>query len=201
MSSVSLLDDVAPDKSSRVRDRLCILFYRQLHRGFEPRRLAVKLLGNERTTMSNIIEENVFRFLVDLEVQKATRLQYPVSVVCMAPDLGPGEVDPSLTKHVAETALRRLRATDVVTTLPQSSIGLLLIDAESWALPRIHQRVKEEIEAHPLTVGGRERHVTWSAGGGSYPQTAASGRYLLHQAIDLMVRARGQGGGRLFLPA
>lgn len=149
----------------------------------------------------NFVEENLFRFLLDLEVQKALRLQYPISVVCMAPDLRPGEVDQSFTNRVAEMALRRIRATDVVTTLPQSSIGLLLIDAETWALSRIHQRVKEELEAHPLIVRGREVHVTWSAGGGCYPQTATSGSYLLHQAVDLMVRARGEGGDRLFLPA
>lgn len=149
----------------------------------------------------NLVEENLFKFLLDLEVQKAMRLQYPVSVICMAPDLKPGQVDPSFTKHVAEMALRRIRVTDVVTTLSQSSIGVLLIDAETWTLPIIHQRVKEELEAHPLTAGGRERHVTWSAGGGCYPQTATSGRYLLRQAIDLTVRARGEGGDRLFLPA
>ncbi|MGH7411401.1 MAG: hypothetical protein ACREJ6_10155 [Candidatus Methylomirabilis sp.] len=149
----------------------------------------------------NLVEENVFRFLLDLEVQKAMRLQYPISVVCMAPDLRPGDVDPSFAKHVAEIALRRIRTTDVVTTLSESSIGLLLIDAETWALPRIHQGVKEELEAHPSTVGGRERHVTWSAGGGSYPRTATSGGYLLRQAIDFMARATGDGGDRLYLPA
>lgn len=169
--------------------------------GKRVKRLAQGRKGGVSQQRMNLVEENLFRFLLDLEVQKATRLQYPVSVVCMAPDLARGEVDPSLTKHGAEMVLRRIRATDVVTTLSQSSIGLLLIDAETRALPRIHERVKEELEAHALTVAGRELHVTWSAGGGCYPQTATSGRYLLRQAIDLMVRARGEGGDRLFLPA
>jgi hypothetical protein len=149
----------------------------------------------------NFLEEDVFRFLLGLEVQKARRLQYPISVLCIAPDLRPSEVEPSSTRRVAQKVLRRIRSTDVATMLSQASIGLLLIDAETGALPRIHQRVKEELEAHPLTVRGREWRVTWSAGGGCYPQTATSGRDLLHQATDLMARGRGQGGDRLHLPA
>lgn len=98
-------------------------------------------------------------------------------------------------------ALRRIRATDVITTLSESSIGLLLIDAETWALPRIHQRLKEDLEAHRLAVRGRESRLTWSAGGACYPQTASSGEDLLRQAVDLMSRAKDEGGDRLYLAA
>ncbi len=120
----------------------------------------------------NLVEESLFRFLVHLEVQKALRLRYPISVVCMTPDIPPEQIDPSFTRRVADLAIRRVRATDVITTLSQSSIGLLLIDAETWALSRIHQRLKEELEAHRLTVRGRESRLTWSAGGGCYPWSA-----------------------------
>ena len=34
---------------------------------------------------SNVVDEELFRFLVRLEVNKASRLQYTVSVVCVAP--------------------------------------------------------------------------------------------------------------------
>ena len=151
-------------------------------------------------TSENLLDENLFRFLLDLEVQRALRLQYPISVVCIAADLRPQEVDPSFTRRVARMVLRQIRATDVVTMLSQASIGLLLVDADTGALPRIHRRVKEELEAHPLTVQGRERRLTWSAGGGCYPQTATGGRDLLRQASDLMARAQGEGGDRLYLP-
>jgi len=151
--------------------------------------------------LQNLVEETLFRFLLDLEVQKAMRLQYCLSVVCMMPDVPPGEVDPAFTQQSAQMAIRKLRVTDTATTLSPPSIGLLLIDAETRTLPRIHERLKEELKVHPLAVGGREWHLTWSAGGGCYPQTATSGRDLLRQAIDLMHRAKGEGGNRLYLPS
>ncbi len=153
------------------------------------------------TKSQNLVEERFFRFLVDLEVQKALRLQYPISVVWMTPDVPPEQIDPSLSQRVAELAIRQVRATDVIATLSQSSLGLLLIDAETWALPRIHQRLKEELEAHRLAVPGRESRETWSAGASCYPQTATSGRDLLRQAIDLLAQAKGEGGDRLCLAA
>ena len=149
----------------------------------------------------NFVEENLFRRLLDFEVPKAMRLQYCISVVCMTPDLRPDEVDPPFAKRMAEIAIRQLRSTDVVTALSQSSIGFLLIDAETQTLPRIHKRVIEELEAHPLIVGRGEWRLTWSAGGSCYPQTATSGRDLLRQATDLMARAKGEGGDRLYLPS
>jgi len=149
----------------------------------------------------NFVEEDLFRILLHLEVPKARRLQYSISVVCMTPDLRPAEVDSVLTKRIAEVATRQVRATDVVTTLSPSSIGLLLIDAETRTLPRIHKRLKEELGAHPSSAGGREWSSTWSAGGSCYPQTAASETDLLGQAMELMARAKEEGGDRLYLPS
>jgi hypothetical protein len=47
---------------------------------------------------------------------------------------------------------------------------------------------------------GRNGPYTLSAGGGCFPQTAGSGTELLGQAVDLMTRAKGEGGNRLYLP-
>jgi len=161
----------------------------------------VPITSRASRELPNFVEEDLFRFLLDLEIQKAIRLQYCFSVVCMTPDLRPDEVHLAFMKRVAEMATRQLRATDAVTTFSSSSIGLLLIDADIRSLPRIHKRVKEELETHPLTTGGGERRLTWSAGGSCYPQTTTSARDALHQAVDLMVRAKGEGGDRLYLPS
>lgn len=136
----------------------------------------------------------MFRLLVELEVEKATRLQYCVGVVCLAPDLPAGQ-GPGVARQVAEIAARQLRATDVVATLGETAtIGLLLVDAETQALSRIVKRTTDVLEARPVTIHGNEGRVTWSAGAGCYPQTARSGQDLLTQATDLMTRAREQGG-------
>lgn len=132
------------------------------------------------------MEADAFRFLVELEVKKAVRLQYCVSLACVAPDLPGDEADPLLTAQIAKIAIGQLRATDVVAVLDPSCVGLLLVDAEPAALPGIVRRAME-----PLGPG-----LKWSGGAGSYPRTAGSGRALFAQAMRLLTRARRDGGGR-----
>lgn len=149
----------------------------------------------------NYVEDNVFRFLVNLEVQKAIRLQYCISIVCLAPDLTAGTTDPSQLRHIAQAALRSLRATDVATTVSVDStrcVALLLIDAEPRSLRPIVNRVTA-VRA-PVERAEEER-LSWSAGGGSYPQTVTGGEELLRQALDLMTRANADGGNRFYLPS
>ena len=40
---------------------------------------------------SNVVPEELFRYLLDLEVEKAARLRYCVSVLCLSPDLERGD--------------------------------------------------------------------------------------------------------------
>ncbi len=148
---------------------------------------------------SNFVDEKLFRILLHLEVQKAVRLQYCVSVVCFTPDLQ--TVDPELAERIAESAVRHLRGTDVATTLSQSSIGLLLIDANLQALQPILNRATEAAQVAAQALTAQQRPVSLSAGASSYPETATSGRDLLRQASDLMSRARAEGGDRLYLPS
>lgn len=88
----------------------------------------------------------------------------------------------------------------MASTLPPACVTLLLIDAEARNLGVILRRLREAFEPISVTVGGRELRFTLSAGGGCYPQTAGSGGELLRQAIDLMTRAKEDGGDRLYLP-
>lgn len=61
---------------------------------------------------ARIVDDQLFRFLVDLEVQKAQRLRYCLSVVCLAVDAAPAETRESA---LAEIVTRHIRGTDVVT--------------------------------------------------------------------------------------
>lgn len=149
----------------------------------------------------NLVEKSLFTFVLDLEVQKAIRLQYCVSVICLTPDHRLPKANSSLAKQIAERALRQLRGTDLATILSPSSIAILLIDAETATLPTILNRIKEELEARPVTIKGREWRLRWRAGGGCYPMTVTGGRELLRQAIELMTRAKRERVDRLYLPS
>ena len=149
----------------------------------------------------NFVGAEVFSFSLSHEVQMATRLQYCLSILCLTPDLGPSEATPPLTEQMAKVAISCLRATDLASTLPPASTMLLLIDADLPALPGIFQRLKDALQ--PLLVPARpkEHRLTLSGGGGCYPPTATSASGLLQQALELMSRARADGGDRLYLPA
>jgi len=136
-----------------------------------------------------LVDEPLFRFLVDFEIQKAQRLRYSVSLVCFAVEpaaTGNGESSPAL---VAEEMTHYLRSTDAVAAGAQGWIMLLLIDAETNHLSLIANRLARRLET-----------LSWSAGGSCYPRTAARAEDMLHQAVDLLSRAKQAGGNRIHIP-
>ena len=102
--------------------------------------------------------------------------------------------------ELANVAISHLRGTDLASAIRPNCIVLLLLGAESPDLAGILDRVKQALEPYLLPARGRNGPYTVSAGGGCYPQTASSGTELLEQAVDLMTRAKGEGGNRLYLP-
>lgn len=146
----------------------------------------------------NFVEERLFAFFLHHEVQKATRLQYPLSILCLSPDLHPREATPALRTQLAKEAIRHIRATDVGSILPPSCVALLLVDAETRNLAGILQRLREALEPLWFPSRGKEG-FTLSAGGGCYPRTATNAHELLLQAVELMSRAKAEGGNRLHL--
>jgi hypothetical protein len=143
-----------------------------------------------------VTDEKLFRYLLDLEVVKAQRLQYCVSVICLGPDLSATEASRLSMPHVLSAILRRTRATDVVTQLADGPLAALLVDAETAALPAIIGRLRDELTA---VTGVVPPSTTWSAGAACYPKTAPSPAEVLRLAVDLATRARRDGGDRYYI--
>ena len=146
-----------------------------------------------------ITDEKLFRYLIDFEIQKAQRLQYCISVVCIGPDLPAPDASRLSTQHIFQAMLRRTRATDVVAALPDAAFSVLLIDAEIEYLLGIIGRLCDELCALTGLPTARTPAATWSAGGACYPKTATAGRQLLQQASDLLALARREGGNRCYV--
>ena len=143
--------------------------------------------------VQNLVGWRLFTFILNQEIQKATRFQYCVSVLCLTLDLPRRESTFAFTRRLAKLSAALVRTTDLAARLDPSSVALLLIDAETRHLPGILQRLKESLDVIPgLTLDG---------GGGCYPQTATSGSDLLQQAVTLMGRAKAEGGGQCYLPS
>ena len=135
-----------------------------------------------------VVDDRLFQFLLNLEVQKAQRLRYCVSLVCVAAEVAPPETRESSLPSLAEMATRYIRGTDVVAPWARASLALLLIDAETTHLPSILRRLTARLAT-----------IAWSAGGSCYPSTATHADDLVRQAVDLMARAKDEGGNRLYV--
>jgi len=135
-----------------------------------------------------VVDDLTFRFLVDLEVQKAQRLRYCVSLICLAAEFAHPEPREASVPTSAEIVTRHIRGTDIVTSWAEASLALLLIDAEPANLRSILDRLTARLDT-----------IVWSAGGSSYPKTATRTDDMLRQAVDPMVRAKNEGGTRLYV--
>jgi len=134
-----------------------------------------------------IVDGQLLRFLVDIEIRKAQRLRYCVSLVRIAADLAPSEDAPPPEPPFAEMVAGNIRSTDIVARWPSTSLTLLLVDADVTSLPSIVGRLTTDL-------------IVWSAGGSCYPRTATGIEDLLRQAEDRMLKAQRDGGTRLYLP-
>jgi hypothetical protein len=147
------------------------------------------------------LPERLFRYVLDLELEKANRLRYCVSLVCLTPDVDLSHLTRDLTRTIARTALRRLRGTDLATTLSRDTVALLLVDTEPGMLGRILDRTANaQLPEGRRFVRGRQT-VSVSAGASCYPLTAPDRATLLREASDLMHRAQQEGGDRLIVPS
>ena len=135
-----------------------------------------------------LVDDTLFRLLVDFEIQKAQRLRYSIAVVCVAVDGSPARNLESPVGSVAESFARHLRSTDAVASWAQGWFYLLLVDAEPVHLSPIVGRLTTRLEM-----------VGWSAGGACYPGNAIRADDMLRQAGDLMVKARAAGLNRLYV--
>jgi len=135
---------------------------------------------------AQIVDQAMFRVLVEMETRKAQRMRYVVSLVCVAVDEAGGPAGTALAQRVAPG----IRATDAVTTRGEDSVSMLFVDAEDTNLPMIMDRLRPGLD-----------DVSWSAGGACYPKTAATAEELISQAETMMAQSRRHGGRRLELAA
>jgi hypothetical protein len=148
--------------------------------GFEP----------QSASGGGLVDESLFRRLLELEIQKAQRLRYSVSLVCLIAELGFSGNARSSVASTARSITPYLRSTDAEAPWTEGWLALLLLAAETTHLPSILQR---------LTTCVAMR--AWSAGGSCYPRSAARPSDMLRQAIDLLARAKADGGNRLCVPS
>lgn len=132
------------------------------------------------------VDAELFRVLVDIELRKAQRLRYCVSVICVCAKVLSREL--SASGLFLDHFRRQLRATDAVAHWSPASLVLLLVDADSDDVPAVMRRITTQ-----LTEG------SWRAGAVTYPRRHWGGDEMLRQAAHLMERALSEPGEPLHL--
>ena len=135
-----------------------------------------------------MVDDALFRLLLELEIHKAQRLRYTISIVCLTMERSGTGNGQAAGTSIAESIAIRLRGTDVVAMRAEGLVLCLLVDADATHLPSILERLTTRLQM-----------ASWSAGGSSYPRTAVRADQMVRQAIELHTRARNEGGNRLYV--
>jgi diguanylate cyclase (GGDEF)-like protein len=150
-----------------------------------------------------------FHELLNLEVQRARRMDYPIGLVLMDLDHfktvndrhGHPTGDIAL-RLVAEQLRTRLRRTDVVGRLGGEEFGAILPGASLREVAVVGEKVRRAVEELPPLRGGMTSAatpVTLSVGGASLPAAVVDADVLVSRADQALYRAKRSGRNQVCL--
>jgi diguanylate cyclase (GGDEF)-like protein len=153
---------------------------------------------------TRVLRKHLFDFLFDLEVKKAIRYQYFVTVLFLEMDVGDGDgavevVQPSrddLMRVVADLLRDELRATDVIGRQAEERFSILLHHADDANTVRIGERLRRRVADYVFSQGMEGRR-TVSIGGACFPTNGNYPDDLLSEADRMLQRAKDEGGNKV----
>jgi len=140
-----------------------------------------------------IVDEETFALITELEVRKAVRLQYFVSLLGIEADVedGQDESEASRTRERLASAIREeIRSCDtigLVTTEPK--LYILLVNANLGNVPLIIERIAQLVSRHRRPGDGLGE-LTLSMGAACFPSSARDRSDLFAQVGSLITEAR-----------
>jgi len=153
---------------------------------------------------TRVLRKQLFDFLFDLEVKKAIRYQYFVTVLFLEMDWGDGEGAIEAGRHsrndllrvVAELLRDELRATDVIGRQDDDRFSILLHHADDSNTVRIAERLRRRV-ADYVFASGMDGRRTVSIGGACFPTNGNYSDDLLTAAERMLQRAKHDGGNKV----
>lgn len=147
----------------------------------------------EAGSRAPIVDAETFKIVTALEMRKALRLQYYVSLLAVEPT-GPDHVaarTSALALQVARAISHEIRATDLIGLVPHSPcLYVLLVSAGVDSLPRVIERLGLEVTRYRFALERGDEPVHLAIGAGCFPATARDERDLLAQAQALARQAQ-----------
>jgi hypothetical protein len=140
-----------------------------------------------------VVDDDTFALITELEIRKAVRLQYYVSLLGVKADLEDRETVPaprSVTQQLADMISVEVRATDVICVTPATpSLRILLVNAHLYNLPVVIQRIVRTVSRHVFEVDDGLREIALSMGAACFPSTARGRTDLFTQVTALVGEA------------
>lgn len=151
-----------------------------------------------RDSMTSLLNHKNFFFRLNQEIEKAKRINYPLSILLMDIDefknindqyghLVGDEVIVKLAKTLTDTC----RTTDVIARYGGDEFVIIMLDTESNEVMILVERIWKTIESTEFPLG---IHITVSGGiGGFHGQSAEE---LIREADVLLYKAKSNGRNR-----
>ena len=155
---------------------------------------------------TRVLRKQLFDFLFDLEVKKAIRYQYFITVLFLQLDWGDDEGAVELPQPprdeplrvVAELLRDELRSTDVIGRQAEDRFSILLHHADDANTVRIGERLRRRV-ADYVFAQGLEGRRTVSIGGACFPTNGNYADDLLSEADRMLQRAKQEGGNKVYV--
>lgn len=144
-----------------------------------------------------VVSSDLFKYLLDLEVKRATRYSYFFSLLLIEVDQ---EID--TTEHldtVARLILDEIREVDIVGRLESNRFSALL-QAETKPAHMISDRIRNRILNYSFLADNlnQKQDITISGGGVCFPTHGVNSNELHSQAVHLLELAQSEGGNRVY---
>jgi hypothetical protein len=142
------------------------------------------------------VDPDTFSLVVELELRRAIRLQYYVSLLALQVDVEQSAElrdRAALHREVAEIIRDQIRSTDVVSVMSSSHfLTVLLVSTYLDNLPAIIDRIATAANMQAGDAKGSTSRMTLSIGGACFPTTARERTELVRQAESLSTEARAE---------
>ena len=148
-----------------------------------------------------VLKEEAFDYLLGLEVKRAVRYAFFLSLLVI--DVDQRDDEEEVLRTVSGLIREKMRETDVVAISRGngSRFRVLLTHAEPVHATLVGERIRTRIERHSFRINDREKNLTVSQGGACFPQHVSDTKGLVHVAETMLQKAKREGGNRFYLPS
>ncbi|OGP82185.1 MAG: hypothetical protein A2Y95_05485 [Deltaproteobacteria bacterium RBG_13_65_10] len=156
---------------------------------------------------TQVLRKPVFNYLFDLEVKKAIRYQYFLTLLFLELDSTESTTrkdeddrwpQREQVRVLAGLLRDELRSTDVIGRQEDGRFSVLLHHADEVNTLRIGERLRRRIEDYAFSRG-QEGRKTVSIGGACFPTSGNYPEDLLSAADQMLERAKEEGGNKVYL--